>query len=187
MPRPVYVQRLIDLLKACGLDQNTIASRLGTNKSTVSQWATGQRPVAKRHVVPLLRLVEETIRFAPARQRLDLARLVHAWEQELFVRVGHCWQEIQRQLAVLQSPLAQRDLPSFDRRERQRLFRAAILLARNLEIIDGVYPEPGYTLVTGGPLDFSKAIPQPDPLADLAMVADRYHLATEEEDANEAL
>jgi transcriptional regulator with XRE-family HTH domain len=186
MPTPVYAQRLIDLLKQCGLDQNTIASRLSTNKSTVSQWATGQRPVGKRHVVPLLRLVEETIRFAPAGQRHDLSRLVYAWEQELYVRVGDCQQEIRRQLAVLQSPYAQQDPLRLDRRERRRLYHAAIVLARNLEFIDGlVSPEAGYTLVTGRRIDPWKGIPQPDPLAELALVAESYHITTETEEEDQ--
>jgi hypothetical protein len=187
MPTPMFAQKLIELLRQCGLDQNAIASRLSTNKTTVSFWATGQRPVGKRHVVPLLRLVEETIRFAPAGQRHDLSRLVHGWEQELYVRLGGCQQEIRRQLAVLQSPYAQQDPLSIDRRERRRLHHAAIVLARNLEFIDDLlYPHAGYTLVTGRPIDLSKPIEPPDPLADLAAVADRYHLTTEEEDRGNA-
>jgi hypothetical protein len=201
MPTPVfYAKQLVNLLKQCGLDQNTIASRLGTNKSTVSQWATGQRPVAKHHALPLLRLVEETIRFAPAHQRVHLSLLVHRWEQELYVRVGACRKEIRRHLTVLQSPYAQQDVVRLDRRERQRLFRAAMGLAQQLEIIDalhpeagyvlddtdgprgGTYPEEAYPLITWGPIDLTKPIPQPDPLAELALVAHTYGITTEEED-----
>jgi hypothetical protein len=187
MATPVYVQRLIHALKVCGLDQNTIASRLGTNRTTVSWWATGQRPVGKRHVAAFLRLVEETFRLAPESKRDELFTLVRAWAQELHVRVGHCQQEIQRQLAILQSPLATRDPLSLDRRERQRLARAASVLAEQLEVIEGLDPSAESFVVNLGPIDFTKPTPARDPLAELALVAATYHITTEEEDRRETL
>jgi hypothetical protein len=180
MATPVYAQHLIRALKLCGLDQNTIARRLSTNKTSVSWWATGQRPVGKRHVMAFLRLVEETMRLAPDSKRGELAVAVLAWEQELHLKVGDCQRAIRRHLAVLQSPYARHDPLRLSRSERRRLARAAKGLAEELEAIDML--EEGIVVVTRGPFDSSKPTPEDDPLVELARVAAMYHIMTEEEE-----
>jgi transcriptional regulator with XRE-family HTH domain len=187
MATAVYVQHLISALKLCGLDQNTIASRLGTNRTTVSFWATGRRPVGKRHVTAFLRLVEETFRLAPESLHDELFTWVRAWAQELHVRLGKCQQQIQRQLAILQSPLAQRNPLSLNRAERQRISRAAKVLAEQLELIDTIDPSAEFFNIRLDQIEFSKPLPSRDLLAELALVASTYHITTEEEDAREAL
>jgi transcriptional regulator with XRE-family HTH domain len=187
MGPPVYVEHLIDLLKRCGLDQNTIASRLGTNRTTVSFWATGQRPLGKRHVAAFLRLVEETIRFAPETRRDELFICVRAWRQELHVRLGDCQREIQRQLSVLQSPLAQQNPLSLTRAERQRMADAAKALAEQLQLIDTIDPSAESFNVLYDRIEFGKPTPNSDPLVELALVAATYNITTEEEGTGEVL
>jgi transcriptional regulator with XRE-family HTH domain len=67
-----YVRSLIEQLKFLGWEQKDIAKRLGVSKAAVSLWATGKRPVPKRHEAPLIRLVIEALQQDSAAMEAEL-------------------------------------------------------------------------------------------------------------------
>jgi transcriptional regulator with XRE-family HTH domain len=101
---PVYVRSLIEQLKFLGWEQKDIAKRLGVSEAYVSQWATGKRPVSKRHERPLLRLVEEALAHDRAAMEAELAGLgvgaddAPREEQERRLAVVRAWEQRRAQL-----------------------------------------------------------------------------------------
>jgi transcriptional regulator with XRE-family HTH domain len=55
------VIRLLELLKVLGVDQRTVASRLGVTKALVSQWKSGFRPVARHQLDAMSDLLGKAI------------------------------------------------------------------------------------------------------------------------------
>jgi transcriptional regulator with XRE-family HTH domain len=62
---------LLELLKVLGVDQRTIAQRLGVTKGLVSQWKSGFRPLARHQLDALNLLLREA--FEEDRRREDRA------------------------------------------------------------------------------------------------------------------
>jgi transcriptional regulator with XRE-family HTH domain len=51
--------RLIELMNVLGVNQQTIARRLGVTKGLVTQWKTGFRPIAQHQLEGLTQLMQE--------------------------------------------------------------------------------------------------------------------------------
>jgi transcriptional regulator with XRE-family HTH domain len=66
MGPPLYITSLIGLMHNLGWPQQRIAEQLGISKTAVSLWASGARPLSKRHEQPFLDLVEAVLREAQA-------------------------------------------------------------------------------------------------------------------------
>jgi transcriptional regulator with XRE-family HTH domain len=142
MPLPIYAKSLVRLLRTLGVDQQEIARQLRLSKSTVSLWATGARPLAKRHEQPFLDLVEATIREHQTRADVsetdlrDIASYLHAWSREMYIQVGRFRRTIQEHFQTLQSPLSKVDPLTLSRDERFRLKWACRQLVMLLDAID---------------------------------------------------
>jgi transcriptional regulator with XRE-family HTH domain len=124
------------LVRDLGWEQQAIAKRLKVPNSAVSQWATGRRPIPRRHLSNFLTLVIELIREHDPTHREAILSAIRLWQIELFISVGACASHVQNSLKVLKSPYAQDDILKIDREERRRLRRACDLLEHYLGILD---------------------------------------------------
>jgi predicted transcriptional regulator len=142
MPPPIYISSLVKLLKYLGWEQQGIAERLGVSTTAVSLWATGARPVSRRHEQAFLDLVRTVLHDEQARSDVSEARhrdvdsYIHAWRAEMYVKVGRFQQTIQEQFETLQSPLAKVDPLSLSPLERRQLRFACQRLAHLLDCVD---------------------------------------------------
>ena len=55
-PTPQHTATLFDFLTACGVSQQTIATRAGVSKALVSLWRSGQRSISPQHYAVLFQL-----------------------------------------------------------------------------------------------------------------------------------
>jgi transcriptional regulator with XRE-family HTH domain len=146
MRYPIYVQRLIEMARSLGVDQREIAKRLQIPDSSLSLWATGKRPIPRRHLPAFMALISELIRAHDATHRAHLNHYLEAWNIELHVHAGAVSADAQRKFEVLRSFYAQGDVLKIPREERQRLREACQDLVFDLDSLDqyeqGHLPEP---------------------------------------------
>jgi hypothetical protein len=89
---PVYVNSFIQLLRSRGWQQQDLAARLRISGSTVSQWATGKRPVTRRLEDAFLSLVVDSCVDAPL--PAEMAVYVHRWHMDMQQELQHATTEI---------------------------------------------------------------------------------------------
>src|SRR5262245_21317722 len=134
MQYPIFAKSLIQLVVDLGWEQQAIAKRLRVPKSAVSHWATGRRPIPRRHLPHFLALVIELIRAHEPTHHETIRSAVRLWQIELFISVGACSQHARDALKTLKSPYAQDDILKLDREERRRMRRACDLAEHYLGI-----------------------------------------------------
>jgi hypothetical protein len=171
--RPIYVTSLFSLMKTLGLEQKRIAARLKISDSSTSLWATGQRPVSRRHEHPFLDLVAEGIRDDQEQAGLNSARVHHitafldAWVDEMDRREATCRRALQRQLELLNHPHAREDPCGLPPAERQRLRTAARMVVYYLDCLDS----------HGTPLSREGPAPKADPATEFERIRRSYREA----------
>jgi transcriptional regulator with XRE-family HTH domain len=144
MALPIYAKSLFGLMKFVGWEQREIAERLGVSKTAVSLWATGQRPIAKRHEQVFLDLVMQTLSDEEERygknstHARELAGYLLAWSQEMHIKVGMFQRSLQRQFEILKSPLAKADITAMSKPERRILKAACQMVVYYLDYFESM-------------------------------------------------
>jgi transcriptional regulator with XRE-family HTH domain len=144
MALPIYAKSLVELMKFLGWEQKAIAARLGVSNSTISFWATGKRPIPKRHEQAFLDLVRQVLHDAQERvganssYAQELSAYLNAWTHEMHIKVGTFQRSLQRQFEILKSPLAKIDVTALSKLERRTLQTACQLAAHYLEYFDSL-------------------------------------------------
>jgi hypothetical protein len=114
----LYVKELFGLLRSLALEQQEVGAAMGSNKTQISLWANGKRPLPKRMTLPFLEYVARAMQTSreaasakhhephtssllgppsPAEQ-LDLTLIAHLrrWELECYDRTGNLWRDHER-------------------------------------------------------------------------------------------
>jgi transcriptional regulator with XRE-family HTH domain len=144
MALPIYAKSLFELMKFLGWEQQAIAERLGVSKSSISLWATGTRPISKRHEQPFLDLVIEILRDEQERAGVnssharELLTYIDAWVHEMYIKVGMFQRSVQLQFEILKSPLAKVDPMTLSNLERRTLRTACQRVVQLLDYLDSL-------------------------------------------------
>jgi DNA-binding transcriptional regulator YdaS (Cro superfamily) len=136
MRYPIFVKSLIELARGLGVEQRAIAKRLTIPDSSVSQWATGKRPIPRRHLPAFLALVTELIRAHEPTHGEQIRTHLKQWEFELYTTVGAFSAHAAAFLKVLKSPYAKDDILKLDREERRQLREACHQLVWYFDRLD---------------------------------------------------
>jgi hypothetical protein len=154
MRLPIYVKSLLGLLRDVGgFEQREVATHLKVTPSTVSTWATGKRPIPRRHFLPLLRLVNEVVQQHADVHEAQLKSYIRAWDLEMAAGVGAISFAIKTFFEQLKSSYALEDPVTMDPEQRRHLRTTCRFLVINLEYLDRI----------GQPAPFEDFFGQPPP------------------------
>jgi len=129
-------QRTIEYLKLRGMDQNTVARRLGVVYEVISRWKNGKTPLSAKNALGILRLVQIVTASKPLSTKVEteaLHTLIKLWIESVQLRTELAG-KIQHELGTKLARLAKKPmLNERDQEEQKSLVTQAHRIAIALE------------------------------------------------------